>query len=84
VLDGALYVLGRRLRNAAGWPALRLKADPARCADCQACTTNCPISLNVSQMVQRGRMEHSKCILCGTCVDGCARSAIQYTFSAGR
>ena len=77
-------IIGRSLRNTAAWPSLRLKADPARCSDCKTCTSNCPMSLDVNAMVQTGHMEHSECILCGSCVDGCARKAIVYSFSAGK
>jgi ferredoxin len=35
-------------------------------------------------MVQQADMEHSECILCGSCVDGCSQSAIHFSFSAGR
>lgn len=77
-------ILGRKLRNTAAWPSLRLKADPNRCADCKTCTTHCPMSLDVNGMVRLGRMEHSECILCGTCVDGCSQGAIVYSFSAGK
>ncbi|HEX9116816.1 MAG TPA: 4Fe-4S binding protein [Anaerolineae bacterium] len=76
-------ILGRALRNAVRWPALRLVADPARCSDCKTCTTNCPMSLDVNGLVHAGSMEHRECILCGTCVDGCAKDAIRYSFSAG-
>jgi len=74
-------ILGRKLRNLAGRPALRLAADPARCSDCLTCTTNCPMSLDVNSMVKAGQMENSECILCGSCVDGCSQHAIQYRFS---
>ena len=42
------------------------------------------MSLDVKAMVQKGRMEHNECILCGSCVDNCARKAIVYSFSAGK
>jgi len=77
-------ILGRKLRNAVRWPALRLAADPALCRDCEACTRNCPMSLDVHAMVQRGDLEDGECILCGTCVDGCPSSALRLTFGAGR
>ncbi len=77
-------ILGRKLRNTVAWPSLRLKAAPERCADCKTCTTNCPMSLKVNEMVQSGHMEHSECILCGSCVDSCSRHAITYTFSSGK
>jgi polyferredoxin len=77
-------IIGRWLRNRFGWPSLRLKADPSACADCKKCTSNCPMSLDVNAMVQAGKMENSECILCGTCVDNCAKKAIHYSFSAGK
>jgi ferredoxin-type protein NapH len=80
-------ILGRKLRNArflGVWPALRLQADPGRCSDCLTCSTHCPMSLNVNGMVKLNAMENDECILCGSCVDGCARKAIRYSFSAGK
>jgi ferredoxin-type protein NapH len=77
-------ILGRKLRNTAAWPSLRLQASPERCSDCKTCTTNCPMSLDVNKMVHAGKMEHSECILCGSCVDNCAKKAIVYSFSAGK
>ncbi len=77
-------ILGRKLQNLVRWPALRLVAEPAKCSNCQICTRNCPMSLDVNGMVQQANMEHSECILCGNCADGCARSAIHFSFSSGR
>lgn len=77
-------MIGRKIRNAVGWPSLRLKASPSVCGGCGTCTRGCPMSLEVSQMVQSGSMENSECILCGTCVDNCPKRAISYCFSAGR
>jgi len=77
-------ILGRWLRNRFTWPSLRLVAEFSACADCKTCTSNCPMSLNVNQMVQRGIMENADCILCGTCVDNCSKKAIRYSFSAGK
>ena len=77
-------ILGHKLRNLGRWPALRLVAEPAACSNCQACTRNCPMSLDVNAMVQRGDMEDSECVLCGNCVDGCTKDAIRFSFSAGR
>jgi ferredoxin-type protein NapH len=75
---------GRWIRNRFGWSSLRLIADPSSCADCRKCTSNCPMSLDVNGMVQLGKMENTECILCGTCVDNCAKKVIRYSFSAGK
>ena len=77
-------ILGRWLRNRVKWPSLRLVAEPDKCTACQACTRGCPMSLEVSAMVQQGEMEDAECILCGTCVDGCPSRAIRFSFSGGK
>ena len=76
-------VLGRKLRNLAAWPALRLQADKQRCTSCGACTKGCPMSLPVQDMVAAGTMERAECVLCGRCADGCPQSVIRYRFRAG-
>lgn len=76
-------VIGSSIRNRGGWPALHLRPEPAKCKDCKTCGNNCPMSLDVSSMVQRGSMRNSECILCGTCVDGCPQGVIEYSFKAG-
>lgn len=77
-------IIGRQIRNLARWPSLRLKADPAKCTNCKRCTAGCPMSLDVNGMVQRGAMECSECIVCGSCVDICPKEAIHYSFSLGK
>jgi ferredoxin-type protein NapH len=77
-------IIGRKIRNLAPWPSLRLAAHAESCQDCLKCTSNCPMSLDVHGMVQAERMEHSECILCGTCVDNCSSEAIRFSFSAGK
>lgn len=74
-------ILGRKLGNILKLPGLRLQAMPEKCTNCQTCTTNCPMSLDVNGMVQARSMEHSECIFCGSCVDGCSKKAIKYQFS---
>ncbi|MCJ7622223.1 MAG: 4Fe-4S binding protein [Anaerolineaceae bacterium] len=77
-------MIGRWIRNRFGWASLRLAADASACSNCKLCTKNCPMSLDVNAMVQTGQVEDPECILCGTCVDNCAQSAIRYSFSASR
>jgi Pyruvate/2-oxoacid:ferredoxin oxidoreductase delta subunit len=77
-------ILGRKLRNTRAWPSLRLQAHASACTNCKTCTTNCPMSLDVNDMVQKEVMEHTECILCGSCVDGCPNKAIHYRFSSGK
>ena len=73
-------VIGRHIRNAIKWPSLRLRADPESCKACGSCDRICPMSLDVQSMVKSGIMEHSECILCGSCVDHCPSRSIRYSF----
>jgi ferredoxin-type protein NapH len=77
-------IAGRKLRNTLAWPSLRLEAQASACSNCKTCTTNCPMSLDVNGMVQKEAMEHTECILCGTCADGCPTQAIRLRFNAGK
>ncbi len=77
-------IIGRKIRNAFNWPALRLKADTQACINCKRCTRDCPMSLDVNAMVQERKMENSECILCGTCADVCPKDVIRYSFSSGK
>ena len=77
-------ILGRKLRNLGNWPALRLRAETEKCINCKKCTRDCPMSLDVNGLVQKGVMEHSECVLCGTCVDVCPKDVIHYSFSKGK
>lgn len=73
-------IIGTKIRNLFKWPGLHLEADKDRCKNCKTCTKNCPMSLDVNHMVQKGTMKNTECILCGTCVDGCPQSVIKYAF----
>lgn len=76
-------IIGRKVRNALRWPSLRLKPDKDKCINCKTCTENCPMSLDVNHMVQKGFMENTECILCGTCADGCPQKVISFLFRSG-
>jgi polyferredoxin len=77
-------ILGRKLRNLFHWPSLRLVADADRCRNCKKCTRECQMSLDVNALVHSASMEHSECVLCGTCIDGCPEKVIRFTFSPGK
>jgi ferredoxin-type protein NapH len=73
-------ILGTHLQRRLRIPALHLRASLDKCVKCQVCTGNCPMSLDVTAMAQRGDMASSECILCGSCVDSCQHKAIRYCF----
>ncbi|MFW3146868.1 MAG: 4Fe-4S binding protein [Thermoplasmatota archaeon] len=76
-------IIGSRIKDLLGPPGLRLKANREECIHCKQCTKNCPMSLEVEEMVSSGSMRYDECILCGSCVDICPKKVIVYTFRAG-
>lgn len=77
-------IAGTKIKNAAGYPSLHLEAEKNRCIQCGQCSSKCPMSLDVTEMVQRQNMTNTECILCGSCVDTCPRNAIRYAFNSNR
>ncbi|HBF36583.1 MAG TPA: 4Fe-4S ferredoxin, partial [Firmicutes bacterium] len=51
-----------------------------KCVNCKLCSKKCPMSLDVHEMVKQNKLNHSECILCGECIDSCAKGAIYYRF----
>jgi ferredoxin-type protein NapH len=74
----ALMIVGRKIRNLVGWPALGLGADASRCIDCNKCSQECPMGLDVHGMVKEEKMENAECIVCASCADACPKGAITY------
>lgn len=77
-------IAGLKLQHLLRLPALHLRPEPAQCVECGTCTAQCPMSLNVTDMVRRGTMRHSECILCGNCVDACRTEAISFAFGVSQ
>jgi len=71
-------IIGQKISTIIRLASLRLMADKAKCSGCLSCNNNCPMSLEVSQMVQKENMYDSECILCGTCADTCPKGTIRY------
>ena len=73
-------IIGRKLGNGIRLHSLRLREEKEKCVRCHRCTEHCPMSLPVEDMVAKDKMEHSECILCGTCADTCREKTIALTF----
>lgn len=73
-------VAGRKISNLLRLPSLGLKVEQDKCSHCKRCSSKCPMSLEVDQMVGRGSMENPECILCGECTANCPNRVIHYTF----
>ncbi len=69
-------VIGEKLADLLHIPRFRLKAKPDDCVSCGKCSRNCPMGLNVAEMVKSGGMDSTECINCLECIDGCPKKAI--------
>lgn len=74
-------IIGNKIRSTLKYPSLHLSASKDKCIHCNLCTVNCPMSLEVQEMVKNNNMENSECILCGQCIDICPKDVIKYSFS---
>jgi polyferredoxin len=72
-------VLGTKISGLLRLPSLRLKSNKEKCIGCKKCSDNCPMSLNVEEMIKKENMKNSECILCGECIDTCPKKVIGYT-----
>ena len=70
-------IAGQKIKNFFKWPSYHLEVEPSKCIQCKSCDKACPMSLNVSEMVQSGSMENTECILCGSCVATCPQGTIE-------
>ena len=77
-------VIGRRLRNVFGWPALQLSPSPAACIGCGLCDSACPMGVEPMELVKAGRLESLDCILCGACVGRCPKGAVRFAFATAK
>lgn len=77
-----LNIIGTKVRNVLRMPSLRLSAHPEKCTQCNLCNIHCTMSLDIRNMVLSGSVEHTECVLCGTCVDVCPVNAVEYTWKA--
>jgi len=71
-------ILGSKIKNYLKLPSVHLEPISGKCKQCKICDQNCPMSLEVSKMVQNSSMENAECILCGVCVDNCPQGIIKY------
>jgi polyferredoxin len=73
-------ILGTYIKNKLKVPSLHLRSRKEDCIHCKQCTRNCPMSLEVEQMVTDGNMNNRECILCGECEDICPKDVIKLRF----
>ena len=73
-------IIGEKIGAAVHAPQLHVKAEPGKCISCGQCNKACPMSLNVSELLESGAINHSECIQCGACCDACRKDALKLSF----
>ena len=73
-------VIGSKIRDLLNFNGLRIRSEPAKCNECKACLTNCPMNIDVMENVKSGQFSNTECILCGNCIDHCKHKALMYSF----
>lgn len=72
-------VLGTKMRKFLHLPGLHISVKhPNACVSCGKCNKECPMGINVSEMISKGEIMSMECIQCGACIDGCPKKVLSY------
>ena len=77
-------VIGTKIRHLLHLPGLHIISEKEKCISCKKCNQNCPMGLNVVELVKDDHDFGAECIQCGSCVDHCPRKALSYGLKRGR
>lgn len=77
-------VIGTKIRHFLHLPGLHIISEKEKCISCKKCNQNCPMGLNVVELVRDDHDFGAECIQCGSCVDHCPRKALSYGLKRGR
>lgn len=73
-------IVGSKVGKALHIPQLHVVADTEKCISCGKCNKNCPMSLDVKELIKENKnICNSECINCGSCVDSCPNKTLKYS-----
>lgn len=72
-------VIGSRIGKILRIPQLHISAKSEKCTSCGKCSKVCPMSLDVKNIVESGKINDDECILCGMCADKCPKKVLNYS-----
>ncbi|MDR0822428.1 MAG: 4Fe-4S dicluster domain-containing protein [Endomicrobium sp.] len=70
--------VGTIIKNVLNYPSLKIKSDPSKCVHCGMCDKQCPMNLDIQNMLKTGYIKSIDCIACGKCVDICKYGVLKY------
>jgi polyferredoxin len=73
---GPFMIIGNKLRHWLNIPGLYLKGENEKCIDCKRCSRECPMDIDVMELVKKQNMYSSECIMCFNCADVCPKGVI--------
>lgn len=73
-------VIGTKIRNLLHLPGIHVASEKENCIFCKKCNQECPMGLNVVELVKNDSDFGTECIQCGACVDNCPKKALLYRF----
>ncbi len=74
---GAMMSLMLKLGNKLKIPRLMLKINKEMCVNCELCSSNCPMQIDVDE---KSKVADSECIMCFRCKAKCPRKGIDCEF----
>lgn len=63
--------IGMKIRSVLKLPSLKITCKSEKCIQCQKCTRNCLMGLDVVEMIKGNKWNTSECIQCGECLKAC-------------
>ena len=72
-------IIGEKLGRVLHIPQIHIKAKKEACISCNKCSKSCPMSIDVKEQVESGKIIDSECIHCGACVDNCPKKVLSFT-----
>ncbi|MEI6092846.1 MAG: 4Fe-4S dicluster domain-containing protein [bacterium] len=73
-------IIGIKIGRLIKTPSLKIVANKQLCIKCSICSKNCPMSLDVMNMVNSSKMYNAECILCMNCIDNCPKKVITWSW----
>jgi len=73
---GPFMIVGNKLRYLFKLPGLYLTADSTKCIECGRCSRECPMDIDVINLVKNNNMYSSECIMCFNCADVCPKGVL--------
>lgn len=77
-------VIGTKIRKLLHLSGIHIVSKKEKCISCKKCNQQCPMGLNVVELVKNDIDFGTECIQCGSCIDNCPKKALSYGFKRSK